>query len=47
MVPYDKNEFRKTRKSQYGDFKQILQLSLFGIAATLVFLALMLKYSWF
>jgi len=46
MVPYDKPDFRKSREHQYGDFKHILQYSIFGIAATLVFLGLMLKYVW-
>ena len=46
MAPYDKSDFRKSRSEQYGDFKHILQYSILGIAATLVFLGLMLKYVW-
>lgn len=46
MSPYDKSGFRGSRKTQYAYFKHILQYSMLAIAATLIFLGLMLKYAW-
>lgn len=46
MSPYSKGGFRKSRKLQYDYFRQILGYSMLGIGLTLVFLMLMLKFSW-
>lgn len=46
MAPYSKENFRKSRLAQYGYFKHILQYSMLGIALTLVFLMLMLRFAW-
>jgi hypothetical protein len=46
MSPYDKSEFRSSRKLQYAYFRHILQYSLLAAAGVLVFLGLMLKYAW-
>jgi len=46
MATYSKTEFRDSRKAQYKYFRQILYYSILGIAATLVFLMLMLRFVW-
>ncbi len=46
MATYNKGDFRDSRKTQYGYFKHILQYSIMGIALTLIFLMIMLRFAW-
>lgn len=46
MSPYSKTAFRESRRAQYGYFRKILGYSMLGIALTLVFLMLMLRFAW-
>jgi hypothetical protein len=46
MATYKKTDFRDTRENQYHYFLKILQFSMLGIALTLIFLMMMLRFVW-
>jgi len=46
MSTYNKGDFRDSRKQQYKYFLGILQYSIIGIALTLIFLMLMVRFAW-
>jgi hypothetical protein len=46
MATYSKTQFRDSREAQYNYFRQIIFYSILGIAATLVFLMVMVRFAW-